>query len=204
MKPSGQDRFDSMNLNPHMAGGNPHDLRNGRCIEAFEVQQHHVTFKRFQFMDQFEQPIDRHSLIRVPYRVGTVGKGFDLLETEEFSRSCPVLTDDMRRCRIVRNSVYPCTKRTSGLVLFQTEPQGEMNILQEISPLVGIRLMSPREPLKRGAMNPRRFPIEVLLRAHIHIVGGIPVVLQKLASTECFMPRPAATLMGASERLSHR
>ena len=45
--------------------------------------------------------------------------------------------------------IDPGSKRTSFFVLLEAEPEREMNILQQVSPLVGVGLVSPRETLKR-------------------------------------------------------
>jgi len=96
-----------------------------------------------------------------------------------------MLTNDMRRRRIVRHPIDPRAKRASRFVLFQAEPESEMNLLKQIPPLIRIRFVSPRNPLKRGAVCLRRFLVEFFLRAHIHIVVGRWGLLQNPAFAFC-------------------
>ncbi len=92
-----------------------------------------------------------------------------------------MLPDDVSGRRVVRYPVNPGSQRASCLVLFEAEPEREMNVLEKIPALVRIGLISSHQPLKSAAECLRRFLVEGLLRAHIQLVIRPKDVLQKFA-----------------------
>ncbi len=83
LKLPGQNRFDSMNLNPDVAGRNPGDFRDRCGIHVFQVEQHHVAFERLEPMDQSKQPFDRHAFVRIPRHVGGTRGRLQLFQAQQ-------------------------------------------------------------------------------------------------------------------------
>ena len=102
----------------------------------------------------------------------------DFLEAQEFSRVPSMLSNHMGRCRVVGDPIHPGSQRTPRLVLFQTEPQREMDVLKQIPPPIGIRFICTGEPLKGDPVSLRRLPVKVLLCTHGQIVVDRRVLLQ--------------------------
>ena len=69
--------------------------------------------------------------------------------------------------------VHPGPERAPPLELFETQPQGQMNLLKKIALTVHVDLICSGQPSQSSAIRRNSLLIETVLAPHIQIVAGI-------------------------------
>lgn len=71
----------------------------------------------------------------------------------------------------MRNAIDPGSQGAAPVETFEAAPQGEVNFLEQVAPILGIGFVSPREPLERGTERGGGLAVKVLLTL-LHIQGS--------------------------------
>lgn len=83
MEAASQYCFDPMNLASHVYRRHLHDFSDHRCIEILQIQQHDFPVRWTQSMDQFEEPIEIHAIVRIARVVAPLRHGLDFFQAEQ-------------------------------------------------------------------------------------------------------------------------
>jgi hypothetical protein len=67
---------------------------------------------------------------------------------------------------VVGNTVHPGSERTSPIEMREAAPQLQMNVLEQITARLRVRLISAREPIERWTEALGHFPVQIILARH--------------------------------------
>src|SRR4051812_20304655 len=159
-----QNFLDAMDLRGDVAGGDAGDLRDARGVGALEVEQDDLPVERIQLLDEIAQPL--HRLLMIERRLGIAArrKVVNVVETHRRPRAGAPVPDHVRRRNVVGNAIHPRPQRAIAGESLQAAPDGEMNVLEQIEPLVAIGFIRSRQPLQRRAVSASRFLVQNILR----------------------------------------
>lgn len=167
-----------MNLRPDVAGGDSGNLSDRFRIHIFKIKKYQLAIDGLEPVDQLVKPFQSHSILGFAAVINRIRCNIDVFETHEILQLRPSLPDDMGRGRIVRNAIDPRSHRTSRLITLETLPELEVNLLQQVPALVGIRLIRAHEPVERGAVGVCGVFIQLIM-VHAQIVPGGRALLQE-------------------------
>jgi hypothetical protein len=109
-----------------------------------------------------EQPGSRMVAVRLRLTVKEAGLGFERVQIDEPCRSAPI-AQDMGRRDIVSDPIYPGSQTAAPVEGGKASPKGDMDLLEQVAPPVGIGFIAPREAAERRAVSSDGFRVAMIL-----------------------------------------
>src|SRR5271157_491860 len=177
MKLADQHNLNPMDLAPDIHHGQSRYLRNRFRVQIFQIRQNHLAVGRIEPLDQREQTRQRLATVRGGFDVFATGLNLGLFQSQK-GRYIPFtfgLPNDVRRRRVMRNTVDPGSKRAPSIELPQAAPQRQMDLLREVAPQVRIGFVGIGHPGESRAILLRDPLVKFVLAFDtIHLGSTLP------------------------------
>jgi len=131
-----------------------------------------LAIEGLQLPDEFEKPLQRSTSVRVGLAVARIGRGFRLFERDKRREEVFALPAGVRGGGVVRYAIDPGSQGAARIETFEAAPQGEVNFLEQVSPMLRIRFVSACEPIERGMERGGGLTVKIRLTLP-HIQGSL-------------------------------
>src|SRR5262245_10417870 len=163
MKPATEKFLDPMNFRGDVSWRKARDLSNRSSVRSLEIEEDDLLVLRLESLNQCPKMLQGLLLVHA-VRTVRLQSHFDFFETNE-RRSPHFSPNDYRRGRVVGDAVNPGLERASPFKPFEAQPKSDVDFLQEISPIVGIGLIGPGQPVERFTVTGYGLFVKVVLFA---------------------------------------
>ena len=152
--------LDAVNPRRYASGTQAGDLRRRRRIDVLEIQEHYLAIDRRELPYERVDLSERALAVESRLFVDGIWKRVDRFRVDERG-SVSLRAYHVRRGDVVRHPVHPRPQRTPAVEPGKAPPQRDVDLLEEISPPVGVRLVGAREALQRAAVRVCEFGVQV-------------------------------------------
>lgn len=150
MKTLAEDSLDAVDFRCDIARREAGDIANRGGVLTFQVKQNDLSIERSQRAYQGENPLHRPIATCLSLAVALTWHRRELIEADQRRRTRPS-PSDLRCGGVVSHAVRPGPERTTAIELGKAPPQGDVNVLQQVTSAVGVGLVCACQPLEGRA-----------------------------------------------------
>ena len=122
-----------------------------------------MPIHRFETLNEIQQAFESMAAVCGLEGIRRIRKILQFFQPDERLIPEAPLPQNMRSSDIVRHAIEPGAERASPIKSAEAPPQGDVNLLQQVAPQIGITLVSASQPLQRGSIRLNRLLIELVL-----------------------------------------